>query len=104
VLVRVGWDRRGFGDRWASNVSALTYLLAKHPELREDRHNLARMCGQIAFACAALRRRREAARWAWRAMRSNVAEPRPYLALLVGFAGVPASLVLRVLRAGGRGI
>jgi glycosyltransferase involved in cell wall biosynthesis len=101
-LVTVSWDQRSFADRWETNIEALRYLLAKHPDL--DRHNVARISGQIAFASAALGRRRDAARWAWSAADANWAEPRAYISLLVAFAGLPPSLVLRALAVAGRAI
>ena len=103
-LVRVSWARRGYADRWQANVEALPYLLEKHPELRANRQNLARISGQVAFAFAALSRRRDAARWARRALRADWMEPRPYLALLVAFAGLPPAAVLRALELAGKGI
>jgi glycosyltransferase involved in cell wall biosynthesis len=53
-LVLVRWHRSSwFEGRWSVIVSALEYLLDKHPELHRDRRGLARIKGQIAFAHAA---------------------------------------------------
>ena len=103
-LVRVFWARRGFADRWAANVEGLRYLLAKHPDLGSNPRNLARMSGQIAFASAALHRRSDTLEWARKAFRANPLEPRTYLALLVGFAAVPPSAILRLLALAGKAI
>jgi glycosyltransferase involved in cell wall biosynthesis len=103
-LVEVSWAQRGYADRWQANVEALPYLLQKHPEIRANRHNLARMSGQVAFAFAALSSRRDAVRWAYRAVRADWSEPRPYIALLVAFARLSPAAVLRALERVGKGI
>ena len=103
-LVEVSWAQRGYADRWQANVEALPYLLQKHPEIRANHRNLARMSGQVAFAFASLSRRRDAIRWAGRAVRADWTEPRSYLALLVAFARLPPATVLRALERAGRGI
>ncbi|HET9517107.1 MAG TPA: glycosyltransferase family A protein, partial [Actinoplanes sp.] len=63
VLVTVDWHGGSFFfGRWALIVEATRYLLERHPELRGSRPGMARLHGQIAFALAAGRRRREALR------------------------------------------
>jgi glycosyltransferase involved in cell wall biosynthesis len=103
-LVEVHWHRASFfADRWRTIVAALEYLLAAHPELRGDPAGHARILGQQAFALAAAGDRRAAARAARRAWRVSPTEARSYLAVAVA-AGVPSSLVLRILQSAGRSI
>ncbi len=90
-LVRVRWGATSFfADRWQTIVDAIAYLLAKHPELRSDRRNLARLYGRVAFAHAALGHGPQARRWALRSLRANPLERRPYLALAVSLRLVSA--------------
>ncbi len=94
ALVRV--PSRGGSDltgRWHAVVEGVPYLLRTHPELRGHRRDLSRLEGTVAFAYAALGRRREARRWALRSIRHGPAEKRSYIALaastkLVGTATV----------------
>ncbi len=57
-----------------------------------------------SFAYACLRRRGEACRWAWRAVRRNWHERRVPFALAVASGVVPGEVVLRQLNAHGHGI
>jgi glycosyltransferase involved in cell wall biosynthesis len=103
-LVDVLWHPQSFyAERWQTISDALRYMLAKYPALSADTHGRARIEGQIAFAEAALARRREACRFIWRALRGNPAERRAYVALAVA-AGVPATSVVRAANRRGRGI
>jgi glycosyltransferase involved in cell wall biosynthesis len=103
-LVDVLWHPQSFyAERWQTISDALRYMLAKYPALGADTHGRARIEGQIAFAEAALARRREACRFIWRALRGNPAERRAYVALAVA-AGVPATSVVRAANRRGRGI
>jgi glycosyltransferase involved in cell wall biosynthesis len=103
-LVRVRWGGSLFADRWQTMIDAIGYLIEKHPELVEDDANAARLFGRIAFANAALRRRGDAARWAWRSVRRRPWERRPYLALVVASGIVRASTIQRRANAVGRGV
>jgi glycosyltransferase involved in cell wall biosynthesis len=103
-LVRVRWGGSLFADRWQTMIDAIGYLIEKHPELVDDDANAARLFGRIAFANAALRRRGDAARWAWRSVRRRPWERRPYLALAVASGVVRASTIQRRANAGGRGV
>jgi glycosyltransferase involved in cell wall biosynthesis len=104
-LARVQWHGASwFEGRWRTTVSALQYLLRKHPDLREDRRGLARILGQIAFAHAATGNPSAARRWAIRSLRSSWRERRAYLALAIAAGAVRAETVLRLARARGRGI
>jgi GT2 family glycosyltransferase len=104
-LVLVRWHRSSwFEGRWSTIVSALEYLLDKHPELHRDRRGGARIMGQIAFAQAAAGHRVAARRWALRSIRSSWRERRAYVALAVASGLVGADTVLRAAHAHGRGI
>ena len=103
-LVRVRWGGSMFADRWQTMIDAIGYLIEKHPDLVEDDANAARLFGRIAFANAALRRRGDAARWAWRSIRRRPSERRPYLALAVASGVVRASTIQRRANAVGRGV
>jgi glycosyltransferase involved in cell wall biosynthesis len=103
-LVRVNWGASWFADHWSTITSALQYQLQKHPELRRNRRNLARMQGRIAFGYAALNRRAEARLWAGRCLASDWREPRGYLALLAAFRVLPPNTAIRLAHALGRGI
>jgi glycosyltransferase involved in cell wall biosynthesis len=104
-LVEVLWHPQSFfAERWQTITEALRYLLTKHPELRADTAGRARIDGQIAFAEAALARRREACRFSWQALRGNPAERRAYLALAVATGLVPAASIVQAANRRGRGI
>lgn len=104
-LVDVYWHKQSFfAERWATVVSALEYLLSKHPELMADPAGRARIQGQIAFAQAALARRSAAFRSGGQALRGNPAERRAYLALAVASGVVPATMIVRLANRRGRGI
>jgi len=104
-LAEVLWHSQSFfTERWQTITEALQYLLSKHPELQADPAGRARIGGQMAFAAAALTRRREACSLSWRALRSNPAERRAYLALAVAAGLVPASSIVRAANRRGHGI
>lgn len=103
-LVRVYRGGSHFAGRWQVVADGIGYLLAKHPELAADRRNAARLYGRLAFANAALGRRREAFAWAWRSVRRRPAEPRPYLATAVACKIVSPALVERQIARSGRGV
>jgi glycosyltransferase involved in cell wall biosynthesis len=105
ALVEVYWHASSFfADRWQMIISALQYILQKHPEFREEPGGLARIQGQIAFAHAAAGQPRQARRWAGRTLRHNWRERRAYLALAVSLGLLRADTALRLARAAGRGI
>jgi glycosyltransferase involved in cell wall biosynthesis len=104
-LVDVFWHEQSFfAERWQTISDALRYILAKYPALRADRAGRARIDGQIAFAEAALARRREACRFSWQALRGNPAERRAYLALAVAAGVIPATSIVRAANRRGHGI
>jgi hypothetical protein len=104
-LADVYWGKQSFfAERWGTVVTALTYLLDKHPELMADPPGRARIQGQIAFAQAAQAQRSNAFRTGWEAIRGNPRERRAYLALAVAAGVVPAPAIVRLANGRGRGI
>jgi hypothetical protein len=103
-LVRVRWraDSR-FRDAWHDRLAGAEWLLERHPAICTTAVGHARILGQMAFAHAALGRRRSALRMAGQACRRRWREPRAYLAVLV-VAGVPPSFILTPLHLFGRGV
>lgn len=104
-LVTVRWHPASyFADRWRTIADALEYLLDKHPEFSSCPRGMARVCGQIACAHAALGERRAALAAMRRALRHNPRERRAYLAAVLLTRVVSPGAVQRVLNARGRGI
>jgi glycosyltransferase involved in cell wall biosynthesis len=104
-LVDVFWHEQSyFADRWQTIAEALRFVLAKYPEFSEDPVGRARIEGQIAFAEAALARRRAAVRSSVQALRGNPRERRAYLALAVAAGVVSPKAIVRAANRRGRGI
>lgn len=103
-LVRVRWGASHYVTRWADRIAGLEWMLARHPRLTTDRRGAARVYGQLAFHHAALGHRREAGRWAMRALGARLGEPRAPIALAVAAGLVPAPAVLSLLHGRGHGI
>jgi len=104
-LVRVLWGSTSFfATRWETKIAAHEWMLVRHPSILQDRVGGARVLGQMAFSHAALGRRREALRWAVRATRRNVREPRGPIAVAVALGMVSSQRVLATLHRRGHGI
>ncbi|MET8335132.1 glycosyltransferase family 2 protein [Streptosporangium canum] len=103
-LVHVRWGGSLYVTRWADRIAGLEWMLARHPDLAVDPRGAARVYGQLAFHHAALGRRREAGRWAWRAFAARHGEPRAPIALAVAAGLVSAQAVLSTLQHRGHGI
>jgi glycosyltransferase involved in cell wall biosynthesis len=105
-LVRVVWGASSshYAHAWETKAASLHWMLAHHPELAEYRPGAARVYAQLAFAYACLRRRRDAYRWAWRALSANWHERRVPFALAVASGLLPGETIVRVLNARGHGI
>ena len=104
-LVTVTWSPAShYAQQWQTRADSLLWMLAHHPDIAADRPGAARVYAQLSFAYACLRRRGEACRWAWRAVRSNWHERRVPFALAVASGVVPGETVLRHLNARGHGI
>jgi glycosyltransferase involved in cell wall biosynthesis len=97
-------DSSFFADRWQTINDALTYLLERVPEFRQDPAGLARIEGQIAFSHAALGNRSSAAKWAVRSLRKSRGARQSYAALVVAGRLMSADRVLATARRFGRGI
>lgn len=93
-----------FVERQPVVADGLTYLLRTHPELVRSRRGEARLCGQIAFAHAAMGDRRTAMTWATRSLRRWPFTPHALLAVLNAATGLDPALSLKAARAIGRGI
>jgi hypothetical protein len=105
-LIHVLWHPQGsfFSRRWLTIAAALDYMIDKHPGFKQDRHALARLYGQKAFAYAAAGEPGEARHWAREALRLSPRERRGYLALLVARGALKAETVVRLANKAGRGI
>jgi glycosyltransferase involved in cell wall biosynthesis len=104
-LARIHWHESSFfAARWETIVSALTYLLERYPEFASDRAGFSRICGQLAFASAGCNRPEDARKWARRALRLSLFQPRAYLALAVSARLLSAERVLRLAHTFGKGI
>jgi glycosyltransferase involved in cell wall biosynthesis len=104
-LAVIHWHQSSFfADRWRTIISALTYLVDKHQDLKGEPSGLARIYGQIAFAHAALGERRPARRWARQTLSLNRRERRAYLAIAISLGLVSANNVVRMAHVAGKGI
>jgi GT2 family glycosyltransferase len=104
-MVEVLWHPGSFFTRrWDTIVDALSYLLAKHPEIQRDRRGAARIHGQQAFALAALGERGASWRRWSTTVRENPAERRAVATLVVLTGLLSADRVLHVANRFGRGI
>lgn len=103
--VKVRWGRLSyFATRWLTIVDAQRYMLAKHPEFHQHRKADARLHGQIAFALAALGKRREAVREVGHVLKRWPLEKRWPVALAVTSRLVSAERALEWAHHAGRGI
>lgn len=104
-LVTVHWDRPSFfTGKWQAVAGGLPYLLEQHPQLTKNRRNYSHMCGQIAFAYAALGELPEARQWALKSLKRYPLEPRAYAALATALKLVPVEKVVAAVNARGRGL
>lgn len=105
ALVTVRWTGGSyFFRRWEAMEAGLTWLLDTYPQFDGDPRGAARLHGQVAFAVAAQRRRRDAARWIRSTLARNPREPRAYLAAVVALGVVGPPTVMGMLHKHGRGI
>ncbi|HZB32974.1 MAG TPA: glycosyltransferase family A protein [Streptosporangiaceae bacterium] len=104
-LVRVLWGGTSYyAQAWETKVAALHWFLDRYPEIGRSPVGGARVYGQLAFGYACLKHRRDAVRWAGRALRANWKEPRVPFALAVASGLISGERVLRALHTRGRGI
>ena len=103
-LARVLWGSASFfTQRWDLKLESHRWMLEHHPDILGDPVGAGRVLAQMAFAEAAMGRRRDAVRRSVAALRHNWREPRTFLALAVA-AGVSPGLVLSTLHRRGRGV
>jgi glycosyltransferase involved in cell wall biosynthesis len=98
-------DRTGsmFSD-WRGIDRGITFLLRKHPELRDSRRALARLLGRRAFVHAAIGERTKALRFSAAALRRNPLERRALLSVPVALRVLSAEWLQGVSRARGRSL
>jgi hypothetical protein len=104
-LVRINWQSQSYFDSdWQTKITALRWLLDRHPDLAAVPKGHARILGQIAFAEAALGRRGKATRTACRALAANPVEVRAVIAMGVAAGVLNADRVTDALHRRGRGV
>jgi glycosyltransferase involved in cell wall biosynthesis len=104
-LVRVDMNPGShFSTQWTSIVDANHYLIRRHPDLAGDAVGLARICGRVAIAEAALGHRKRACRYAGRSLRLRPRQLRGFVALAISAGLVRPDEVVRVANAFGRGV
>lgn len=104
-LVRVLWGRTShYAYEYATKISSLRWMIARHPEIRGCPPGAARVYGQLACWAAATGNRREAWHWARRAARANWREPRTAIAIAAMSGAVNVERVVAALHRRGRGI
>ena len=104
-VVRINWDRPSwFADRWSGMAQAYHRLLDKHPDLLTEPRSSARIYGQIAIATAAAGSRRDALRWARKALRARPFEARGYVAALMSAGLLRSETLLHVAHRMGKGV
>lgn len=105
VVADIHWNGGSyFFSRWETIAAALKVVLERYPEFASSPRGRARIHGQIAFANAALGRRRESTRWLRRGWADRRREPRLALTVLVLSGAVSAGRLQGMLHARGRGI
>lgn len=93
-----------FRERGEVVSEALQYLLQKHPQISTSRAGHARVLGQIAFASSTMGNRKEAAKFAGKALSRWPVAPHAALAMLHAVSGIEATRILGWVRKAGRGI
>ncbi len=89
-MVRVAFHSGSFyATKWQAVIDGLEYILDRYPEFDDVPHGRARIHGQIAFAHAALGRRRTARRIAARALLANARANPPRMAVAGGLLDLP---------------
>jgi len=104
-LVRVLWGRSSFyAYEYATKISSLRWMMARHPEIKGCPPGAARVYGQLACWSAAAGNRGEAWKWARETVRANWREPRAAIALAALTGAVRIERVLSALHKHGHGI
>jgi glycosyltransferase involved in cell wall biosynthesis len=104
-LVRVLWGRSShYAYEYATKISSLRWMMARHPEISGCRPGAARVYGQLACWSAASGNRSDAWQFSKEAVRANWKEPRTAIALAAMTGAVKVENVLSALHKRGRGI
>jgi glycosyltransferase involved in cell wall biosynthesis len=104
-LIRVLWGSTSqFMHQYDTKISSLHWMLNRHPEIVADGPGSARIYGQIACWHAAKKERRQAMRFAGKALRRRWREPRAIIAIAAAGGVVRIETVLATLHKRGRGI
>jgi len=104
-LVRVQWGAGShYAYEYATKISSLRWMMARHPEIRGCPPGAARVYGQLACWSVAAGNRAAALRYARAAARNNWREPRTAIALAAVTRMVRIEAVLAALHRRGRGI
>ncbi|MEV0268553.1 glycosyltransferase [Hamadaea sp. NPDC050747] len=104
-LVRVLWGRSSFyAYEYATKISSLRWMMARHPEIKGCPPGAARVYGQLACWSAAAGNRADAWKWARETVRANWREPRAAIALAALTGAVRIERVLSALHKHGHGI
>lgn len=104
-LVRVLWGQTShYAYEYATKISSLRWMMARHPEIRASADGSARVYGQLACWSAAAGNRCEAWKYARETLRANWREPRAAIALAALTGAVKVERVLSALHRHGHGI
>jgi glycosyltransferase involved in cell wall biosynthesis len=104
-LVQVLWGTSShFAYQYATKISSLRWMMARHPEIRGCRPGAARVYGQLACWSAASGNRRDAWFFTREAVRNNWREPRAAIAIAAATGVVSVDKVLEALHRRGHGI
>jgi len=104
-LVQVRWGRGShYAYEYATKISSLRWMIARHPEIRGCPPGAARVYGQLACWSAATGNRQEAWRWTREAVKANWREPRAAIAIAAMSGAVRVERVIDALHRRGRGI
>ena len=104
-LVQVLWGRTShYAYEYATKISSLRWMMARHPEISGCRPGAARVYGQLACWSAAQGNRGQAWEFTKEAVRANWKEPRTAIALAAMTGAVKVENVLAALHKRGRGI
>jgi hypothetical protein len=90
--------------RWEITIAALSYLIEKYPEFQQEPRGFARICGQIAFAYAALGKRAQSRQWTAKCLSINPLDIRAFLAILANSGLMRWETIVRFINMLGRGI
>lgn len=104
-LVRVLWGKGSyFSRRWDTKIDSSIWMLEHHPDMAAHRKGAARLKGQLAFAYASDRQRREALGWAARSLHGDPLQWRAWVSLAVAAVPRSSELVMSTLHRWGRGV